>query len=435
MPSCACRHPATEVRSMVPESARQNRSAPITSPVTRYTRDFDDFTAAFDTFLTRELTALAGQTGLRPGDPVPADLAAFVRSRSAELGFYAAEYPEKAGGQGAPFAAKVLLHEAAEHSGCPLAPLALANANGPTPLLLHATEEQQERYLRPLVAAEAVRCLAVTEPGGGSDILTPATRARRVGGSGSVGGDWVLDGEKCFVSNAHEADFVFVFARLDQDEPGPASQTGIFVVDAGTPGLLIGPPQPGLGSDLLADVRLDGVRLPPEALLGPADSTGPGAGSHRAWMASALARGRVIVAAVCNGMAALALDLGIEFVRGRRSLGSPLGAHQHVQEHIVSSRLRLETSRLLTFTAAQAAGAAVGTPEAAGATELAAMAKLAASEGACETVDRMLQVHGAAAWVRGHPIEYLHRQVRGMRLVEGTSEIQKVILAEAEGLW
>ena len=278
-----------------------------------------------------------------------------------------------------------------------------------------------------------MRCLAVTEPGGGSDILTPATRARRVGGGGSSGGDWVLDGEKCFVSNAHEADFVFVFARLDQD--GPTSETGIFIVDAGTPGLIIGPPQPGLGSDLLADVRLDGVRLPPEALLGPAEPMATGAGSHRAWMAAALARGRVVVAAVCDGMAALALDLGIEFVRTRRSLGSPLGAHQHVQEHIVSSRLRLETSRLLTFTAAQAAGAAPGTPASAGATELAAMAKLAASEGACETVDRMLQVHGAAAWVRGHPVEYLHRQVRGMRLVEGTSEIQKVILAEAEGLW
>ncbi|MEV5721084.1 acyl-CoA dehydrogenase family protein [Amycolatopsis mediterranei] len=386
------------------------------SPVTRYAARYAEILDSFRSFVRRELEPLGRQSGVAVGEPVPADLRSFVRERSARLGFYAAEYPEHAGGQNLPFAAKTLLYELAESTGCPLAPQALCGPAGPSPLLLHATEEQRERWLRPLVAGTTTRCLAVTEPAGGSDVTgTSSTATPEDGG-------WRLRGSKCFVSNAHEAELVLVLVRL-------TTATGdrvpvIFVLAADHPGVVIGPPRPGLGEDLLCDVFLDDVLAGDDALLGGRAAIG----SHQGWITRALARGRVVVAATSNGIAARALALGVEFTRTRRSLGAPIGSHQHVQEHVVASRLELEGARLLTLAAAE------DLDDGDAAVEQASLAKLAATDGACRTVDRMFQVHGATAWLRGHPLEYLYRHARAARLVEGTSEVQKVILAAAEGL-
>ena len=300
--------------------------------------------------------------------------------------------------------------------GCPLAPVAVWGPAGPTPLLLQGTELQRERYLRPLVEGTVHRCLAATEPDGGSDLMDLATKAVRDGAG------WRIRGRKCFVSDAHEADLVIVIAALST--PDRPAAPAVFVLDAAAEGLMVERPHPGLGSDLLCDVVFDDVYVDEQALIGGRDAIG----SHLGWIAMSLARGRVVVAANCNGIAARALELGISYAGGRRSFGTVIGTHQHVQEHVVAGRLALESARLLTLAAAQ------DVDDGDDATEQSALAKLAASEGACRTVDGMVQVHGAAAWLRGHPLEYLYRHVRSMRIVEGTSEIQKVILAAAEGL-
>jgi alkylation response protein AidB-like acyl-CoA dehydrogenase len=383
------------------------------SPVARYTARHTEILGSFAAFVRRELEPLCRESGVEVGSPVPAEVRGHVRARSARLGFYAGEYPEDVGGAGMPFAAKALMYELAEAGGCPLAPHALCGPAGPSPLLLHATEDQRERWLRPLVAGTTTRCLAVTEPDGGSDVTRQRTTATEDGDG------WRLRGTKCFVSNAHEADLVFALVRLaEQDVPA------VFVLPADHPGVLVGPPRHGLGDDLLCDVTFDDAPVTVDALLGGRASIG----AHQGWVTRSLSRGRIVVAATSNGIAARALALGVAHARDRASLGGPISAHQHVQEHVVASRVELEAARLLTFAAAETVDD--GDP----AVEQAALAKLAATDGACRTVDRMFQVHGATGWLRGHPIEHLYRHVRAARLVEGTSEVQKVIIAAAEGM-
>ncbi|WP_158841392.1 acyl-CoA dehydrogenase family protein [Saccharothrix deserti] len=386
------------------------------SPVDRYTVEHAPVLESFRAFVRRELVPLARQSGVVVGEPVGFDLREFVRRRSAEVGFYAGDYPVEVGGQSMPFAAKVLLHEYAESCGCPLAPYALCGPAGPSALLLRATAEQRERFLRPLVAGELTRCLALTEPGGGSDLADLETAAV------PDGGGWRVRGRKCFVTNAHEADLVLVIAALPADDGTKIAV--VFAVPAGTPGLVVESTRRGLGDDLLCEVLLDDVPVGEEHLLGGRAAIG----AHPGWITRSLARGRLVIAANSNGVAARALALGVEFARVKESFGAPIGSRQHVQEHVVASRVELESARLLTFAAAQEVD------DGHDAVVQSSLAKLAAGEGAFRTVDRMFQVHGAAAWLRGHPMEYLYRHVRANRLVEGTSEAQKLILAAAEGM-
>ncbi|MFD0267727.1 acyl-CoA dehydrogenase family protein [Streptomyces sp. NPDC127106] len=384
--------------------------------VSRYTREHAPLLDSFRTFVTRELVPLAAETCGDDPERIPQDIRSQVRRRSARLGFYAGDYPQEAGGQGMPFAAKVLLYEYAEESGCALAPAALCGPEGPSALLLAATPEQRERYLRPLVEGTAVRCLAMTEPDSGSDAFDLATRAVRDGDG------WRLTGRKTFVSNAAKADFTLVYARTER--PDGSWAPAVFVLERGTPGLTVGQRYAGLEGEPVHEVLLDGVAAGEDALLGGRAALDKGTRIGQ----EALARGRLLVAACANGIAARALALGLGFARERMSLGRRIAQHQHVQEHLVASRVALESARLLTYAAAQELD------EGRDAMEAAALAKLAAADAACTVVDRMFQVHGGTAWVKEHPLEYLYRHVRVLRIVEGTSEIQKVIIANAMGL-
>ncbi|MGK5671792.1 acyl-CoA dehydrogenase family protein [Micromonospora sp. URMC 106] len=386
-----------------------------TSPVSRYLRDHVPIVDSFRSFVARELVPMARELGVDEPAAISPDDRRLVRRRSADLGFYAGDYPESVGGQDMPFTAKLMMHEYAEASGCPLAPTALCNAEGPSWLLLTGDPQRDDRHLRPLVTARATRCLALTEPDGGSDAFALATTASRKEGG------WLLRGRKAFVSNADQADLTLVVARIDTDPP--RRSPGIFAVPAGTAGLVVGQRFDGMSGEPVFELLLDDVWVDESALVGAADADAPDWRS-----AEALARGRLLVAAQCNGMAARALALGVEVARTRSSFGRRIGEHQHVQEHVVASRLALESARLLTAAAAQ------HFDEGDDVVEFAALAKLAASEAACEVVNRMLQVHGAVGWIRGHPLEYLYRQVRAMTIIEGTSEVQKVIIANSMGL-
>ncbi|GAA0453023.1 acyl-CoA dehydrogenase family protein [Streptomyces sp. NPDC046215] len=369
---------------------------------------------SFESFIRRELVPLAAELPEATDQP-PADLRAYVRTRSAGLGFYAGDHPEELGGSGMPFTAVVLLHHAAGRSGCPLAPYALAGSDGPSPLLRQGTEEQIERYLKPLVRGEATRCLALTEPNAGSDAFHLTTTATR-----QQDGDWVLSGRKTFVSNAGHADFAIVVATTDDGAGGATA----FLVPMDNPRLRIGQRYDGMSGEPLSELLLDEVRVPADAVVGGEKGIGAALGNG----IDSLSRGRLVVAAQCNGVAEHALRLGVEHARERRAFGERIGAYQHVQEHLVSSRAEIEAAKLLTLACARLVDDGVETPE------NAALAKLTASQTAIRVVDRSLQVHGATGWVRGHPLEYLYRYVRMMTIIEGTSEIQKVIIARSMGL-
>ncbi|WP_354638740.1 acyl-CoA dehydrogenase family protein [Kitasatospora camelliae] len=373
---------------------------------------------AFESFIRRELVPLAAELP-ETADQPPAELRAYVRKRSAVLGFYAGDYPEELGGSGMPFTAVVLLHHAAGRSGCPLAPYALAGSDGPSPLLRHGTPEQVERYLVPLVRGEAARCLALTEPQAGSDAFRLTTTAVR------DGEEWVINGRKTFVSNADRADVALVVTATDLgDGAGPTAGATAFAIPMDQPGLRIGQRYEGMSGEPLFELTLDGVRVPAGAVVGGAE----GVGAATALAMDSLSRGRLVVAAMCNGVAEYALRLGVEYAREREAFGARIGSYQHVQEHLVSTRAEVEASKLLTLACARLVDEGTEAPE------NAALAKLTASETAVRAVDRSLQVHGATGWVRGHPLEFLYRYVRMMTIIEGTSEVQKVIIARAMGL-
>ncbi|MQS17840.1 acyl-CoA dehydrogenase [Streptomyces kaniharaensis] len=371
---------------------------------------------AFESFIRRELVPLAAELP-ETADQPPADLRAYVRKRSAALGFYAGDYPEELGGAGIPFTAVVLLHHAAGRSGCALAPYALAGSDGPSPLLRKGTPEQIERHLVPLVRGEQTRCLALTEPHAGSDAFRLTTTAVRTGDS------WELNGRKTFVSNADRAGLALVVAATDLGDGRPAGATA-FVLPMDQPGLRIGQRYEGMSGEPLFELLLDRVTVGPDAVIGGEE----GIGAATALAIDSLSRGRLVVAATCNGIAEYALRIGVEYARERQAFGRPIGDYQHVQEHLVTTRAEVEASKLLTLACARLVDAGTEAPE------NAALAKLTASEAAVRAVDRSLQVHGATGWVRGHPLEFLYRHVRMMTIIEGTSEVQKVIVARAMGL-
>ncbi|MFJ1704683.1 acyl-CoA dehydrogenase family protein [Kitasatospora sp. NPDC088346] len=371
---------------------------------------------AFESFVRRELVPLAAELP-ETADLPPADLRAYVRKRSAALGFYAGDYPEELGGSGMPFTAVVLLHHAAGRSGCALAPYALAGSDGPSPLLRHGTPEQVEKYLVPLVRGTSARCLALTEPQAGSDAFRLTTTAVRDGDG------WVISGRKTFVSNADRADLALVVTATDLGD-GPTVGATAFALPMDTPGLRIGQRYEGMSGEPMFELVLEQVRVPMDAVIG-----GPeGVGAAMALAMDSLSRGRLVVAAMCNGVAEYALRLGVEYARERQAFGERIGAYQHVQEHLVRSRAEVEAAKLLTLACARLVDEGTEAPE------NAALAKLTSSETAVRVVDRSLQVHGATGWVRGHPLEFLYRYVRMMTIIEGTSEVQKVIVARAMGL-
>ncbi|MFI5983389.1 acyl-CoA dehydrogenase family protein [Streptomyces sp. NPDC051555] len=392
-----------------------------------------ELTDSFRSFIARELVPLAAELP-EDCDLPPTELRDWVRRRSAALGFYAGDHPEELGGSDVPFSAVVQLHHAAGASGCPLAPYALAGSDGPSPLLRAGTPTQIERYLAPLVRGEALRCLALTEPDAGSDAFSLATTARRTGDGG-----WTLSGRKTFVSHADRADFALVVATVPFDGEGgeggegregrpsgthPVGGPTAFIVPMDTPGLRIGQRFAGMSGEPLFELLLDGVRLGADAVVGGE----PGIGAALGQGMDSLSRGRLVVAAQCNGIAEYALELGVAHARERRAFGARIGSYQHVQEHLVTSRAEVEAAKLLTLACARLVDGGTELPE------HAALAKLTSSETAVRVVDRSLRVHGAGGWVRGHPLEFLYRHVRMMTIIEGTSEIQKVIVARAMGL-
>ncbi|TCO54261.1 acyl-CoA dehydrogenase family protein [Actinocrispum wychmicini] len=385
----------------------------MTTPSSVLAADHRELVDSFATFVSRELEPLAGELDAESDIP-PRELTDYVRRRSAALGFYAADYPEEVGGGALPFAAMVALYAAANRSGCRLAPYALAGSDGPSPLLLHGTPHQRKQYLEPLVRGQKTRCFGLTEPQAGSDAFTLTTTARRVGDR------WALTGRKIFVSNAEHADFAVIVAAVR--EAGERAVPAVFVLAIDEPGLVVGQRFTGMSGEPLSEIVLDDVRVADDAVIGIGDAAVLEHGI------ASLSRGRLVVAAICVGIAEHALALGLRHARHRHSFGRPIGDYQHVQDHLVRSRAEVEAAALLTFAAARLVDEGVAAPE------NAALAKLTASTTAVRVVDRAVQIHGAAAWVKGHPLEFLYRHVRMMTIIEGTTEIQKVIIARAMGL-
>ena len=267
----------------------------------------------------------------------------------------------------------------------------------------------QRAWLEKTRAGQAISAFALTEPASGSDVAATATTAER------LGEEWVLNGEKTWISNGGIADIYVIFARTGE-APG-ARGLSAFLMPADTPGLTIAERLDTIAPHPLATLRLDDLRLPADALIGK-----PGEGFKLAM--SVLDVFRPTVGAAALGFARRALDEAVARVTARRIQGQPLAELQMVQGHLADMALGIDASALLVYRAAWAKDR--GAPRI---TREAAMAKLHATETAQKVIDTAVQLFGGEGVRSGAVVESLYREIRALRIYEGASDVQKVIIA------
>lgn len=280
---------------------------------------------------------------------------------------------------------------------------------GSGPISLFGSELQRAHYLGDVAAGERVAAFALSEPEAGSDAASLTLTA-------SLDGDhYVLNGEKTWISNGGIASFYVVFARTGE-APGAKGVSAI-IVDADTPGLSVAERIPLIAAHPLARLNFENVRVPRDNLIGK-----PGEGFKIAMATLDVFRSTVGAAAL--GMARRALDETLKRAKTRQINGAPMAELQMVQAIIADMALKIDAAALLIYRAAwtKDSGAARVTREA-------AMAKLYATDTAQEVIDAAVQLHGGWGVVHGHPIECLYRDIRALRIYEGASEVQKVIIA------
>ncbi|MET9954700.1 acyl-CoA dehydrogenase family protein [Streptomyces sp. NPDC006339] len=274
------------------------------------------------------------------------------------------------------------------------------------------SEEQKRTWLPRLASGDAVGCFGLTEPGTGSDAGNLTTRAVRDGDT------YVINGGKTFITNGTWADVVLLFARTGE-APGHRGVSA-FLIPADTPGLtrraIHG--KLGLRGQATAELVLEDLRVPADALLGPA-------GKGFSVAMSALAKGRMSVAAGCVGIAQAALDAAVRYAGEREQFGKPIASYQLVQELISDIAVDVDAARLLTWRVADLIDRGQDFATAA------SKAKLYASEAAVRSANNALQVFGGYGYIDEYPVGKLLRDARVMTLYEGTSQIQKLIIGRA----
>jgi acyl-CoA dehydrogenase len=340
-----------------------------------------------------------------------------LRKRSAELGFWTLHMPEEVGGMGLSYLGQVLLFEEGTRHGLVLAhgESIFPVVTGPTPIYLDCTESQREKYLQPLMSADKSTCFALTEPEAGSDATRIRTKAVK------DGNQWVIDGRKHFITGGEEADFAVVFAVTDPEKRAKGGITAFFV-DADTPGFTVSRIQRTMSPlQNPAELTLEGVRVPEESVLGEM-----GFGFYSAM--KGINGARLQIAATALGIGDDLLRRMTQYAGQRVAFGRPIGANQYVQGMIVDSYAELEQARLLLYKLADDIdNGADGRREA-------ALAKLVTTEAVARIADRCIQVHGGQGFMTELGLEVWYRDVRAMRLYEGTSEILRTSVAKTLGL-
>lgn len=277
-------------------------------------------------------------------------------------------------------------------------------------ILFACNEEQKQEYLIPTLNGDRISCFAITEPGAGSDATQIRTRAMR------DGDDWIINGEKIFITAGHEADFVMVFAVTDP-EKGANGGITCFLVDRAmgwTSELIptMGQPGPAWPASLV----FQNVRVPHRNILG---EEGKGFELAMAWIGD----GRYVIPASAIGASERLLEMAIEHAKNRISMGRPIADYQAIQWQIADSHVEIEALKYLTLFAAWQV------ENGKDARHAAAIAKLTGAITANEVVDRVMQIHGGMGYTRELPIERWYRELRLFRIYEGTDEIQRRTIA------
>jgi alkylation response protein AidB-like acyl-CoA dehydrogenase len=340
-----------------------------------------------------------------------------VVERMGELGLFGIPFPEEYGGQGGDLLTFCLcLEELARWDSSVAITLEAAVGLAANPVYRFGTEEQKQTWLPPMARGEAIGAFALTEPGGGSDAHAVRTTAKLDGDA------WVLDGSKAFITNSGTpiTSVVLVAARDEGAEGGDVSTV---LVPAGTSGMTVGPGYRKVGwraSDT-HEVAFDGCRVPADHLLGDR-------GRGYAQFLETLADGRVAIAALSVGLARGCLEESVTYATEREAFGRPIGAFEAIQFKLADMRVAVETARLAYQRAAWLRDA--GRPFS---TE-ASIAKLYASEIAVTCAREAVQVHGGYGYTEEFPVARFYRDAKVLEIGEGTSEIQRMLIARDLGL-
>ena len=331
--------------------------------------------------------------------------------RMGQLGLLGIMVPERWGGGGADTVSYVVaLEEIAKACASHAVVMSVNNSLYCEPVLKAGTDEQRARFLKPVASGHALGCFALTEPEAGSDARNQRTLAVRDGDG------YVITGRKMFISTGREASFVLVFAQTD----AARAHRGIsaFVVEKGTPGLAVSKTEDKLGiraSDT-AELVFDGVRVSAASRIGE-----EGQGFHLAL--ATLDGGRIGIAAQAVGIAAGAYERSVAYARERKAFGVPIGQHQMVQWMLADMATAIDGARLMTLKAATLKDARKPY------TKEASMAKLFAAETAMKVATDAVQVHGGYGYIREAEVERYFRDAKITQIYEGTSQIQKLVIA------
>jgi len=336
-----------------------------------------------------------------------------IKRKAIDAGLYAANMPAEVGGGGLDTLTWILYERELGRANYALHWTCVAR---PSNILMACEGEQRERYLLPAVRGERSDCLAMTEPGAGSDLRGMKTRARR------DGDDFIINGTKHFISHADEADFVVLFAATGEETSARGSRALItaFLIDRGTPGyqILDGYKSVSHRGYHNCVLQFDDCRVPKSQVLG---EIGRGFEVANQWLGAT----RLQVAATCLGRAERALDLATRWAAERQQFGQQIGKFQGVSFKLADMATELKAAELLTLEAAWKVDQGTVTDS-----DM-AMAKLKATEMLAFVADEAIQIHGGMGLMSDLPLERIWRDARVERIWEGTSEIQRHIISRA----
>ena len=357
-------------------------------------------------FITREVMPLEHEALLRERRHQPGLDRSELRElqlKAKKFGFWGLSTPEEYGGMSLPAVLQSLIWTEVGRTF-----VQFKFGGEADNILYYANEDQKREYLVPTIEGDRISCFAITEPGAGSDAANIKLSARR------DGDDWVLNGEKTFITNGNDADFVIVVAVTDKEKGVRGGGTTAFLVDRDM-GWRSEPIQT-MGEGGPAALVFDNVRVPARNILG---EIGQGFELGMKW----IGKGRYLIPSNALGIAERALGMAIEYANTRETFGRPIGENQAIQWMIADSEVELEAARWLILRAAWTVDQGWDPRHSS------SMAKLYGAGMVNRVVDRVMQIHGGMGYTRELPIERWYRQVRLMRIYEGTDEMQRLIIS------
>ncbi len=356
-------------------------------------------------FVERDLKTVAAHTDEIADFPWPA------ARKGIDLGIFGLEIPEAYGGaEMDALSAAIAVEEISRGCGSTGLSMAAHNSLGCAPIFNFGSEEQKQRYLPRLTSGEILGVLALTESDAGSDLRGVNTTAVR------QGDHWVVNGSKAWITNACYSKLITVFCRTDPD----AGSRGFsqIIVETDREGVTVHPKEKKMGvrGSPTHALSFEGVKVPLENLLGE-----QGRGLHQTLIT--LDGGRVGIGAMALGLAQAAFEEAIKYAQERKSFGGPISGHQAIQWMLADMATEIEAARLLVYQAAWRKSQKLRF------TKQAAMAKLFASETAERAAFQAIQIHGSYGYSQEYPVERIYRDQRLTTIGEGTSEIQRLVIA------